>query len=147
MKYFWGFIILFTGILFWQCNQNTEPLNQNNTPNGIIVVNTTNSFTATLNARQFSDSREEELNFQADSAVVSLTIIEFQDGNGKITLFNSAGDTLFTEDLNQNKVIVHMLSRENPVKVKMNFTRFSGKLSFTVAGKMNNGFRKTSWKM
>lgn len=134
-------ILLFIAILFLtNCKDNEDLINSpidllsdsyNNIP---VIVNTQNSYTFTVNAKNFSYSTEDNLNFSTDSLVITLTIANVNSSNGTMKVFNNLDQEIFAESLNDNKVIVKTdLIGQNPKQIKLELIKFTGQLTAVIA--------------
>ena len=134
-------ILLFIAILFLtNCKDNEDLINSpidllsdsyNNIP---VIVNTQNSYTFTVNAKNFSYSTEDNLNFSTDSLVITLTIANVNSSNGTMKVFNNLDQEIFAESLNDNKVIVKTdLIGQNPKQIKLELVKFTGQLTAVIA--------------
>lgn len=130
--------LISAGIFFFlRCSTDTTSIPAQENPellNTPVVVNVENAYTFTLNGKEYTDNRQDEVQFSADSIVVTLTVGEFQNGTGSIVLTGANADTLLQETVNQSKVTVQTLSGVQPKRVHFDLKNFTGKLSFVVAG-------------
>lgn len=133
-------VFLITIPFLTNCNNNDDLINSpidllsdsyNNTP---VIVNTENSYTFTVNAKNFSYSTEDNLNFSTDSLVITLTLTNVISSTGSMKVFNISEQEIFSESLNGNKVIVKAdLIGQNPKQIKLELIKFTGQLTAVIA--------------
>ena len=133
-------VFLITIPFLTNCNDNDDLINSpidllsdsyNNIP---VIVNTENSYTFTVNAKNFSYSTEDNLNFSTDSLVITLTLANVISSTGSIKVFNNMEQEIFSESLNGNKVIVKTdLIGQNPKQIKLELVKFTGQLTAVIA--------------
>lgn len=140
MKFITLLLSIVTLALFSSCDQDekllTSPIDllSDTYDNIPVKVNTTNSFTFTVSAKDFTYSTEDNLIFDADSLVYTLTLMNSKSSNSSVQLIDSAGNQIFNESLNTNKVIVNPnIKGVIPKKIIIDLINFSGQLTIVVA--------------
>ena len=99
-----------------------------------VKVNTQNSFTFTLSAKDFTYSTTDDLVFLNDSLVVTITMANVTSSNSSCKLYNSSNVEIFGESLNESKVVVNTdLIGDIPDKIKIELIDFTGQLTIVVA--------------
>lgn len=134
------YLIIILPIIFQSCKENDNTISvpidllgdtYDNIP---VIVNTENSYTFTISANNLSYTSEENLVFTNDSLIVTITLANASSQNSFIKLFNSDNSELFTESLNENKVLVNTeLKGQIPKSVQVELNDFSGQLTIVVA--------------
>jgi len=142
MQYLRLFLItlIIIPIFLLNCKENENSINvpidlltdtYDNIP---VIVNTENSYTFTVSANNFSYSTDDNLIFNNDSLVVTITLANASSTNSIMLLFNENNDEIFSESLNNSKVFVNNeLNGQLPKKIKVQLDNFSGKLTIVVA--------------
>ena len=103
----YSFLKIFTGIvllLMFACeNDSPDTLDPFTTlyDNIPIVVNTLNAYTFTVNANNFSMNRVDNLSFETDSILLSLTLANYSNGNGTLSVLSDDSTQIISETLNQ----------------------------------------------
>ncbi|MBM4177143.1 MAG: hypothetical protein FJ213_13375 [Ignavibacteria bacterium] len=101
-----------------------------------VIVNTLNTFTFTVDADDFSLTRNETLSFDTDSLTITLVVSSYSAGSGSIVVRNSVNEIFFSDNLNSNKVVTLPAATENtPKSVAITLSNFRGKISFVVTKK------------
>lgn len=99
-----------------------------------VIVNTENSFTFTVNASKLDYYIEDNLTFTTDSIVCAVTLTNASSNSSIIRLFDESNNLIFSESLNQNKVVVNTeLEGKIPKKIVVDLFNFSGQLTIVVA--------------
>jgi len=102
-----------------------------------VIVNTENSFTFTVVANELDYSYKDNLNFDNDSLVVTITLTNASSNSSTLKLFNNNDETIFSESLNESKVLVNTeLNNEKPRSVQIELLKFTGQLTIVVALKI-----------
>ena len=105
----------------------------NNIP---VIVNTENTYTFTVNAKNFSYATDDKLNFSTDSLIITLTLANVNSSNGSMKVFNNTEQEIFSESLTESKVIVKTdLVGQTPGQIKLELVNFTGQLTAVVATK------------
>ena len=137
MKYFkLFFTALFLILLVSSCRDDESTLNPiigefDDLP---VVVNTENSFTFTVNASKLDYYIEDKLTFTKDSLVCVVTLTNASSNSSIVQLFDGSNTLIFSESLNQNKVVVDTeLDGKIPKKIVVDLFNFSGQLTIVVA--------------
>ena len=137
MKYFkLFFTALFLILLVSSCRDDESTLNPiigefDDLP---VVVNTENSFTFTVNASKLDYYIEDNLTFTKDSLVCAVTLTNASSNSSIVQLFDGSNTLIFSESLNQNKVVVDTeLDGKIPKKIVVDLFNFSGQLTIVVA--------------
>ncbi len=140
MKYLILLITLPFLLIITSCKKDDDPINApidllSDTYNNIPVkVNTQNNFTFTVNAQNLTYRTEDELTFDKDSIVVTITLTNVVSSDGTIKLFDHTDNEIFTESLNNNKVVVRPnINGKIPNKITIDLVSFTGQLTFVVA--------------
>jgi len=133
-------VLLFLLAFISSCNSEKDQLVApidllNNTYNNIPVkVNTSNSFTFTVNAKDLTYNLQDELIFDADSIVIILTLTMSNNSNSSVQIFDTENNIIFSELLNNDKVVVNTdIKGIIPKKIILNLTNFTGRLTIVVA--------------
>ena len=132
-------IVLVAAFLFTTCKDDDDPL----TPIDLLIedydnipvkVNTLDSYTFTISAKNFNYSTEDVLNFSSDSLVVTITSSNASSNNSSFTLYGDNENIIFSENLNESRVTVNTdLIGRIPKKVEIELSQFSGQLTIVVA--------------
>ena len=137
MKYFkLFFTALFLILLVSSCRDDESTLNPiigefDDLP---VVVNTENSFTFTVNASKLDYYIEDNLTFTKDSLVCAVTLTNASSNSSIVQLFDGSNTLIFSESLNQSKVVVDTeLDGKIPKKIVVDLFNFSGQLTIVVA--------------
>ena len=137
MKYFkLFFTALFLILLVSSCRDDESTLNPiigefDDLP---VVVNTENSFTFTVNASKLDYYIEDNLTFTKDSIVCAVTLTNASSDGSVVRLFDDSNNIIFSESLNQSKVVVNTeLDGKIPKKIVVDLFNFSGQLTIVVA--------------
>lgn len=105
----------------------------NNIP---VVVNTENSFTFTVAANELYYSYDNNINFNRDTLVVTITLTNASSNNSSVQIRDSGNNIVFNESLNESKVLVNTeLINLDPKQVNLELQEFSGQLTFVIAPK------------
>ena len=134
-------LLLILPYLFFSCedddsNNLTNPIDlivddYDNIP---VKVNTQDSFTFTLNAKNFSYTTEDNLQFSDDSIVVTITLTNASSNNSSFVLIDTEGNVMYSESLNENKVSVDTdLIGNIPSLSRIELNNFTGQLTIVVA--------------
>ena len=104
-----GIYYFFIGMIFLltSCKEtttNTTDVHDN--LNAPVTANVTNSFTYTINAKQFSINSTNELNFISDSLVIALSATLFSAGQAIVVVSDSANKIVFSDTVKSDKLIV-----------------------------------------
>ena len=94
-------ITLFLAFLVFSCDNEDIPFIQDSP----VVANTTGAYTYTLNARSYTRTDTDRLDFPGDSVQLSLTITNYKSGTGEMIITDADGQVLIQESLDQNKVV------------------------------------------
>ena len=124
--------LLIIVVLFTNCDDDTSipPDNGSGLP---VVVNTEDVYTYTLLAGNYSETRNNTLDFTSDLLTISLTIVGYQQGNGALTVLAADSSVIFTESLDANKVITLTdLSGAIPSEINIEINNLSATLTFTL---------------
>ena len=137
MKYFkLFFTALFLILLVSSCRDDESTLNPiigefDDLP---VVVNTENSFTFTVNASKLDYYIEDNLTFTTDSLVCAVTLTNASSNSSIVQLFDGSNTLIFSESLNQSKVVVDTeLDGKIPKKIIVDLFNFTGQLTIVVA--------------
>lgn len=132
-------LVLFLSLLLTSCMSDSENLsNLITTPfdNIPVVVNTLNAYTFTLNANEFSETRSENLSFNTDSLVITLTLGNHSAGGGSLTVAGSDSSEIFSESLDRNKVVIRTdVNGHIPKTISVTLIDFTGSVSLVLAQK------------
>ena len=101
-----------------------------------VVVNTENSFTFTVAANQLDYTYDNNINFNKDTLVVTITLTNASSNNSSVQILDSENNFVFNESLNESKVLVNTeLINLDSKRVKLELQDFSGQLTFVIAPK------------
>lgn len=133
-------LFLITFIFLTNCTDNNDSINSpidlledsyNNIP---VIVNTENSYTFTVSAKNFSYSTDDILNFSTDSLVITLSLANANSSSGTMKVYNNLDQEIFSESLNGSKVIVKTdIIGQNPKQIKLDLNNFTGQLTAVIA--------------
>ena len=94
-----------------------------------VIINTTNNYTYTVQAEEYSHTFTDYLNFNSDTLEVYIMLGNYVDGNGNISIASDS-NTIFVDTLNSNKTFIKTGINVNvPNSVRMEFDDFSGDFS------------------
>lgn len=130
-----GVYYLLLAAQFLSCESELRaPLTIDQQKNAPVVVSTLNAFTFTVDASQFSFERTEPLAFLTDSVVVSLTVLGFSTGNGRLSISGTSSVPFYSEDLASNKTVVQTeLQGTIPKTFTIRITNYTGSVSFVLS--------------
>ena len=139
-KLFFIILLLLSHFIFQSCdddeNKLTDPIDlivddYDNIP---VKVNTQDSYTFTINAKNFSYSTEDNLIFSDDSIVVTISLTNASSTNSSFVMYDTEGGVMFSESLNENKVSVDTdLNGKIPSLCRVELNNFTGQLTIVVA--------------
>ncbi len=99
-----------------------------------VIVNTENSFTFTVNASKLDYYIEDNLTFTTDSLVCAVTLTNASSNSSIVRLFDESDNIIFSETLNQSKVVVNTeLNGKIPKIIIVDLFNFTGQLTIVVA--------------
>ncbi len=141
-KYFLQTILIFV-VIFSACDSdditNIDTVNNpfdNLSENIPVVVNNENSFTFALRANKIDFSYTDNLSFSSDSLVITITSLKTSSVNSSFFVYDNLNEVIFSETLNQNKVIVKSdIGGKIPKKANIRLINYSGELTIVVANK------------
>lgn len=110
-----------------------DPADPNNPNNSMpVIVNTTNTYTYSIHAQDYSNVLTDYLNFNSDSLEVYITLGNYTSGSGSISI-ESDSMVIFSDSLNSNKTFIKTgIVVDVPNWVHIQFTAFSGDLSMVI---------------
>ncbi len=119
---------LLTLLLIFACVEDpADPNNPNN--NMPVIINTTDNYTFTIHAEDYSNTNSDQLIFSSDTLEVYITLGNYSDGNGNISITSDSIE-IFVDTLNANKTLIRTgIIVDVPSTVNMDFVDFSGDLS------------------
>ena len=133
------FNVLVSLLLFFSCVEEDDTLNPidlltDDYDNIPVKVNTRDSFTFTVSAKDFDYVSEDAIIFTSDSLVVTITSTNAKSTNSSFTLFGGNNNILLSEKLNDSKITVNTdLTGIIPELVKIELNDYSGQLTIVVA--------------
>lgn len=133
-----GGYYFFVGMIFLltSCKETTTNTTEvHNNLNAPVTANVTNSFTYTINAKQFSGNSNNELSFHSDSLVVALTSTLYSAGQAIVVVTDSANEIVFSDTIKSNKVIaIAHLKSTTPKHCNLEITKLTGQFTFALVG-------------
>lgn len=100
-----------------------------------VTTNTTNSFTFTIDANQYSDNSQSTLTFFSDSLVVTLSSTSYFFGQAIFSVTDSSNSIIFSDTVRSNKTIaIAHLKTTKPRHCSINISNLTAKLAFAVVG-------------
>lgn len=126
-------IIMFLSI--YSCTNKSTESTDDHSINSLVITNTTNSFTYSIRAENYTATDEQTLSFTSDSLLVTLTSSEYLSGMAIVTLSDSLSTVIFTDTIqsNETKVLVD-LKTSKPESCRVNALDLTAKLVFVVVG-------------
>ncbi len=122
------------------CNNDEDSINSpidlliDSYTNIPVKINTENSYTFTINAKDYTYSTEDNLSFFSDSLVVTITLTKAYSANSSVKLFDQMNEEILSESLNESKVVVNTkLDGNIPEKIKIDLVNFTGQFTIVVA--------------
>jgi hypothetical protein len=101
-----------------------------------VIVNTQDSFTFTVSAKNLNYNLDDNLSFTSDSLVVTITSSQSSSTNSSFSIWDYSEAQIFSESLNTNKVVVKdNFGGKIPHRVKIDLGNYSGKLTIVIANK------------
>ena len=101
-----------------------------------VIVNTEDSYTFTVSANNLNYQLDDDLTFGSDSLVITVTLTNVSSSNSFFTLYGINDFEIFSESLNNNKVVVNTeLGVVNPKRIVAELSDFSGNLTIVLANK------------
>jgi len=135
MKGIFSWLIIIFVLGFVSCKNEITSLQPNSAQNSPVVTNTTNCFTYSVNANQYSDETQSTLNFRSDSLIVTLTCSEYLSGQAIIAVRDSLSAVIFSDTVMSNKTITVVGMKTNrPKSSYVMLDKFTGKFVFTLIG-------------
>jgi len=127
-------IIMFLSI--YSCkNKSTESTDDHNF-NSSVITNTTNSFTYSIRAENYTATDEHTLSFTSDSLIVTLTSSEYLSGIAIVSLRDSLSTVIFTDTIQSNETnVIIDLKPSKPESCRVNAVDLTAKLVFVVVGR------------
>ena len=131
------FLVLFLSLTFYSCDYNVDVADPESIgKNFPVIVNTVNTFTFTVDADNFSITRNETLFFDSDSLTITLVVSSYSSGSGAIQIKNQLNEMIFSENLNSNKVVTLPSVIGNiPKSNSITISNLKGKISFVLTKK------------
>ena len=115
--------------------ENSTPTTVNENLNSPVTTNLTNSFTYSINANQYSDNIQSDLNFLSDSLVVTLVVSNYSSGQAIILVSDSLHATIFSDTVTSNKTIaLAHFKITRPRYCSLTITNLTAKLAFVIVG-------------
>lgn len=103
--------------------------------NAPVTANVTNSFTYTINAKQFSINSTNELNFISDSLVIALSATLFSAGQAIVVVSDSANKIVFSDTVKSDKTIaIAHLKSTTPKHCSIEITNLTAQFTFALVG-------------
>ncbi len=135
MKSIFSWLIIIFVLGFISCRNEITSLQPTSAQNSPVVTNTTNCFTYSVNANQFSDESQSTLNFRSDSLIVTLTCSEYLSGQAIVAVRDSLNAVIFSDTVVSNKTITVVGMKTNRPKLShVMLDKFTGKFVFTLVG-------------
>jgi hypothetical protein len=134
MKYYYSLIIGIILCLSSCTNGSTSPgvIDILHSP---VTTNTTNSFTFTIDANQYSDNSHSTLTFYSDSLVITLSSTSYFFGQAIFSVSDSSSSIIFSDTVRSNKTIaIAHLKTTKPRHCSINISNLTAKLAFAVVG-------------
>ncbi len=124
-------ILIFLLLFLIACVEDpTDPNNPNN--NMPIIINTTNTYTYTIQAEDYSHELTDYLSFNSDSIEVYITLGNYSSGSGNIRI-ESDSLIIFVDSLNSNRTFIKTgIVVDVPNRADIKFEEFSGDLSMVI---------------
>jgi hypothetical protein len=134
LKYKYIFAIGMALCLISCTNGSTSP-GINDILHSPVTTNTTNSFTFTIDANQYSDNSQSTLTFFSDSLVVTLSSTGYFFGQAIFSVSDSSNAIVFSDTVRSNKTIaIAHLKTTRPRHCSINISNLTAKLAFAVVG-------------
>lgn len=130
-------LALLLSLTFYSCDYNVDVVDPENIgKNFPVIVNTLNTYTFTVDADNFSITRNESLSFDSDSLTITLVLSSYSSGSGTIQVKNQLNEMIFSENLNSNKVVTLPSVIGNiPKSNSITISNLKGKISFVLTKK------------
>ena len=114
-----------------------DPVSINNPSKNIpVTANATNAFSFVVDAQYFNYSNTQQLQFNADTLSIGITVSGFASGNGAIIIKDGKDAAIYQRDLDSGLVLGEVISLITmPKSLSLNLNNFSGKITIAVAGK------------
>jgi hypothetical protein len=135
MKGSLSWFVLATILCFTSCHDKSNPTQVNDIVNFPVTTNVTNSFTYTISASQFSDNSQNNLSFQSDSLVITLTCVDYVSGQAIVSVRDSLSQSIFSDTVKSNKTtaIAH-LKTTKPRSCSIVSSSLTARFVFTLVG-------------
>jgi hypothetical protein len=122
-------------LCFSSCTNNSSSPLVSDIFHAPVTANVTNGFTFTVDATQYSDNSNNDLNFLSDSLVVTLSSTSYVSGRAIIVVSDAANVIIFSDTIRSNKTVgIAHLKTTKPRHCTLNITDLTAKLAFAIVG-------------
>ena len=100
-----------------------------------VTTNTTNSFTFTIDANQYSDNSNNDLSFLSDSLVVTLSSTSYYTGQVIVFVTDASNGIIFSDTVRSSKTVaIAHLKTTKPRHCNISISNLTAKFAFAVVG-------------
>ncbi len=127
-------LILF--LFFSGCNKNNLVVQNDSSHNSVVITNLPNSFTFVVDASLYYYSQTQQLQINADTMTVAITVAGHTTGSGSIVIRDSSNSVIYQKDLGRNMVAADVIKISTvPKTVDFTLSNYTGKITVAIAGK------------
>lgn len=123
-------------LAFSACKKDDTVSTVDSTTNATVITNAPNAFTFTLEARSCNYSEIHQVQINADTLAVVITIGQYSSGKGSIVLKDSDSTTIYQKDLAGTMAAAEIVKLVTmPKTLNLVLSNFTGKVSIVVSGR------------
>lgn len=134
-------LALFTALFilmlsFTGCKKEDSVTSSQSTKNNLVVTNVPNAFTFVVDASNRNHSDSYQLQLNADTLTIAVTVSNYVSGSGSLTIKDNSKTFNYVKDLGSNLVAADVMKLTAvPNTVSVVLANYSGKITIAVAGK------------
>ena len=131
-----GSVIIIISLFFFGCQKDSLLVQANGTYNSNVITNVPNAFSFVVTASIYNYSETHQLQINADTLAVAITITQYSTGSGSIAIKDSSNSVIYQKNLGSNMVVGDVIKiTEIPKTVDLALNNYSGKITIAIAGK------------
>jgi len=134
-------LVLFTVVIlfflsFSGCKKEDSVTSNQSTMNNLVVTSVPNAFTFVVDAAEYNYSETNQLQINADTLSIAITVSSHSSGSGSITIKDDNNTFSYTKDLSNAMVSADVMKLSTvPKTVDIILSNYTGKITIAVAGK------------
>ncbi len=118
------------------CKNDSLVVQTNASNNSTVITNKPNSFSFVVDASLYYYSEALQLQFNAYTMAVAMTISGYSSGSGSVVIKDSSDTTIYQKDLGSNIVSSDVIRITHiPKTINLTLKNYTGKIVIAVTGK------------